>query len=132
MASYSRNYVELMEVLLQPRVVSLPAEIQAIYMQNILKIFAQAVRATFNPVALPNEDDDEDHDDNIFRYFHCMRCLVCSALLTTGFESFNRLDPETLELLINTMLARLPIFKQSIHLEVQERVPYALPIFNNG
>ncbi len=30
-SSYSRNYVELMEVLLQPRVTSLPAEIQVFY-----------------------------------------------------------------------------------------------------
>ncbi len=32
------------------------------------------------------------------------------------------LDPEALEQLVNTMLARLPVFKQSVHLEVQERV----------
>lgn len=62
MNRYSRNYVELMEVLLQPRIGSLPAEIQAIYMQNILKIFAQALKATYQPVTLP-DDDDEDGED---------------------------------------------------------------------
>lgn len=41
------------------------------------------------------------------------------------FIFHHRIDPDTLEQLINTMLARLPMFKQSVHLEVQERV---LPI----
>ncbi|ELR18756.1 adaptin subfamily protein [Acanthamoeba castellanii str. Neff] len=102
-SSYSRNFVELMEVLLQPRVVSLPAEIQAIYMQNILKIFSQALKATYQPVTLP--DDDENDDDD-------------------GDRTFS-LDPEALEQLVNTMLARLPVFKQSVHLEVQERACFA-------
>ncbi len=65
---YSRNFVELMEVLLQPRVVSLPAEIQAIYMQNILKIFSQALKATYQAVTLPDDDENDDDDgDRTFR-----------------------------------------------------------------
>jgi hypothetical protein len=65
-----------MEVLLQPRVVSLPAEIQAIYMQNILKIFAQALKATYQPVTLP-DDDDEDDGDRTFRFLPFSLKLYC-------------------------------------------------------
>jgi len=58
-----------MEVLLQPRVISLPAEIQAIYMQNILKIFSQALRATYQSVTIPADDDEATQEDRTFRYF---------------------------------------------------------------
>jgi hypothetical protein len=36
-------------------------------MQNILKIFAQALKATYQPVTLPDDDDDDD-GDRTFRF----------------------------------------------------------------
>jgi len=38
------------------------------------------------------------------------------------------MDPESLDQLISTMLARLHLFKQSVHLEVQERVLAIQPL----
>lgn len=93
-SKYATHHTDLMVSLLQPRVISLPAHVQAVYMQNVLKIFAHVANAA------ANGDVDEDEDT----------------------PKRTKIDESTLDRIIEIMQQRLPLFKQSAYLEVQERV----------
>ncbi|KAL6061399.1 AP-3 complex subunit delta-1 [Balamuthia mandrillaris] len=50
-ARYTKNHLEIIEAMLQPRVSHLPGHIQSIYMQNVLKLFA----------VVANNDSESNH-----------------------------------------------------------------------
>lgn len=58
---YARGHAEIVATLLQPRVTALSPNVQSIYMQNCLKIFAYVSEVVANPgSAAPLEDEDEE------------------------------------------------------------------------
>ena len=92
---------ELIELLLQPRIASLPAGIQATFMQSVLKVFAKmAAGSEALKVPSDEEEDDEDEDEPVH---------------------VDPATPEELQAAVSALLAGLPVFTQSTHIEVQER-----------
>ncbi|KAH3732797.1 delta adaptin [Pelomyxa schiedti] len=83
--------VTVMESLLQPRVTSLPAHVQATYIQAVLKLFASLVGGT-----QPVEGDEDIHPRE-------------------------PATPDEVKEAAQLLLNRLVMFTQSVHLEVQER-----------
>ncbi|KYR00084.1 delta adaptin [Tieghemostelium lacteum] len=83
--------IEALEAFLQPRVSVLPAHIQSVYMLNALKIFSHAI-STFKGEDIPEDAENAD-----------------------------QITEETIKECLDILNARLPLFTQSIHLEVQER-----------
>ena len=92
---------ELVALLLQPRVASLPAGIQATFMQSVLKAFA---KMTAGPAALAVPSDEEDEEDEDDEPVH-----------------IDPATPEEIEAAVAALLEGLPVFTQSTHIEVQER-----------
>eukprot|EP01087_Luapelamoeba_hula_P001795 TRINITY_DN1159_c0_g1_i1.p1 TRINITY_DN1159_c0_g1~~TRINITY_DN1159_c0_g1_i1.p1 ORF type:complete len:1290 (+),score=270.56 TRINITY_DN1159_c0_g1_i1:148-4017(+) len=104
-ARYANNHYDIMAWLLQSRVTSLSAYVQSIYMQNILKIFAYVVGAV-NDITPEGADDNSDDEDA------------------------NVPDQAVLDKIVEVMTQRLPLFRQSTHLEVQERACFATELLN--
>ncbi|GAM17153.1 hypothetical protein SAMD00019534_003280 [Acytostelium subglobosum LB1] len=96
-ANYVNEPLASLEAFLQPRVSVLPAHIQSVYMQNTLKIFAHAIASA------SSEDVAVDFSEQ-----------------TTTFE-VEPISQETVDQCVNVLQTRLPLFTQSIHIDVQER-----------
>ena len=92
---------ELIALLLQPRIASLPADIQATFMQSVLKAFAK-MTAGEDALKVPEDDeDDEDEEDEPVQ--------------------IDPATPEEINAAVAALLEGLPVFTQSTHIEVQER-----------
>lgn len=96
---------ELVALLLQPRVASLPAGIQATFMQSALKAFAK-MTAGEDALKVPEDEEDEDEDEEPVH--------------------IDPATPEEIEAALTAMLEGLPVFTQSTHIEVQERACIAM------
>ncbi|EFA74932.1 delta adaptin [Heterostelium album PN500] len=97
-SGYLNQPLQSLEAFLQPRVSILPAHIQSVYMQNILKVFAHAC-ASANGEQPENLDLDEQ----------------------TSPVELEQISTETIDECLTVLKDRLPLFTQSIHIDVQER-----------
>ncbi|EGG24223.1 delta adaptin [Cavenderia fasciculata] len=102
-AAYVNNPVESLEAFLQPRVSVLPAHVQSVYMLNALKVFAHASAEAATGGEHAGAITQEERDDQ-----------------TTVVEC-TPVDASTVEECLAILHARLPLFTQSIHIDVQER-----------
>ena len=91
---------ELISLLLQPRIASLPAGIQATFMQSVLKAFAK-MTAGEDALKVPEDEEDEDDDEEPIH--------------------IDPATPEEISAAVAALLEGLPVFTQSTHIEVQER-----------
>eukprot|EP01133_Synstelium_polycarpum_P014590 gene14590-17251_t len=96
-ASYINQPAESLEAFLQPRVSVLPAHIQSVYMQNSLKVFAHAC-AIATGQEMPEIEEQ-----------------------TSTYEQSEPITEETVDECLAILQSRLPLFTQSIHIDVQER-----------
>ncbi len=92
----------MIESLLQPRVASLPAHIQSVFMQSVLKLFASVIT------------EGGGHSQG----------LVDTEETSTPAVISNAAVDE----IVKVMQTRLPLFSQSQHLEVQERACFVQEI----
>jgi len=103
--------LELLELLLQPRVASLPASIQATFVQNALKVFAKMASGDCALKPTPEEIEAEEDAADGPAPFAPMPASADDALQGATI-----------------LIDRLPLFAQSAHTEVQERACLALEL----
>eukprot|EP01117_Protostelium_nocturnum_P002810 TRINITY_DN13730_c0_g1_i1.p1 TRINITY_DN13730_c0_g1~~TRINITY_DN13730_c0_g1_i1.p1 ORF type:complete len:1096 (-),score=278.81 TRINITY_DN13730_c0_g1_i1:141-3428(-) len=96
------DYVTAMESIFLPAITSLPSHIQAVYCQSALKIFAHCLALAYN-VQLNEEEPLEDKASNVL---------------------------DTINQIIEIVKAKISLFTQSPHLEVQERACFMQAIVN--
>jgi len=103
-----KDYPAVLESLLVPAIANLPAHIQAVYMQSVVKIFGAMVS---DGSAAP-----------------AVQSLLDPTEVTT--TATRGVDQNKVQAAVKTLQARLPMFTQSSHLEVQERACFALELLN--
>eukprot|EP00003_Mantamonas_plastica_P010943 TRINITY_DN204_c0_g1_i9.p1 TRINITY_DN204_c0_g1~~TRINITY_DN204_c0_g1_i9.p1 ORF type:complete len:787 (-),score=371.76 TRINITY_DN204_c0_g1_i9:131-2491(-) len=110
-AKFVPNLVETCGSLLVPRVNSLAPDIQAVFVQSLLKLYAFACGQVYG------DGEDLIGDD------------VGSSRLDDETEQLSESEKlKVVEEIAELSLARLPMLAQSVHLEVQERACTALSI----
>jgi len=97
--NYVNQPVEALESFLQPRVSVLPAHIQSVYMLNSLKVFSHACAVAAGEEIVVEDDPDVDIDN----------------------ADRGEITHETVNECLQVLTGRLPLFTQSIYLDVQER-----------
>lgn len=104
-----------LEALLRARVSSLPGHIQAVYVQNIIKLYAHILSGIDTDTQL---DTDPTAKETVTQVIHSGGFVSYSVVL----DLFNELQVSEL------VAERLPAFVSSSELEVQERASSALQL----
>merc|ERR1711871_1620115 len=112
-SEYIDNYKEVVEALLKPRVAALTPHVQAVYVQNVLKVYIAACRVLIGSGKTATTDLLGLGDD--------LDPLAEQVPVEPDEPSAAAELPFTLSELTELVLAHLPPFSSSVHVEVQER-----------